>query len=494
MKSPRSPKVKQILALRGRAATLRAEYEAALVGLEREAWCPNFVHGGDTHPLPAKETRTDANGRFTIGGGVLSVPCAWAFWTADLTVIAPGYLVDTALDTELYTSTERSVRSGLFELDRIRYRLELDEYARVATSPPATAAGSLWAMTLPAAQRLSVRPAARPGVFASQPGAVFDRVATVERAQWRRLLRWSVIAQDRTTGALYGWTTKGTPERLPPFPAGASILTGRRPRGANEPLFVQPDRLYFAARDTEPLGSGAQTWVPVAAQFGGTRAAVDWGVWVVTLEAGGGEVAVYDLDRWIEWYVPTRNPGEPREILPGPRLAVADLLPGARSPVECMTSVGGGHSVIAFIAPIGDERAVFLLRRGPEKDPRDWKAKRVEVMRGTLRGEVTACAGGENALYVALKGQGIRRLEIREESTGPLAWKLAAKVTASATPGGPTEPLNFSALAVGNIGREWEVLYAVAGDDAIYRFSADLRPDQRVEVELPSPAAGGPSR
>ena len=34
MKSPRSPKVKQILALRGRAATLRAEYKAALVCLE----------------------------------------------------------------------------------------------------------------------------------------------------------------------------------------------------------------------------------------------------------------------------------------------------------------------------------------------------------------------------------------------------------------------------------------------------------------------------
>jgi hypothetical protein len=34
MKSSRSPKVKQILALRGRAATLRAEYEAALVCLE----------------------------------------------------------------------------------------------------------------------------------------------------------------------------------------------------------------------------------------------------------------------------------------------------------------------------------------------------------------------------------------------------------------------------------------------------------------------------
>jgi hypothetical protein len=47
---------------------------------------------------------------------------------------------------------------------------------------------------------------------------------------------------------------------------------------------------------------------------------------------------------------------------------------------------------------------------------------------------------------------------------------------------------------VGNIERYQEVLYAVAGDDAIYRFGADLRPDQRIEVRLLFPVTDGPSR
>jgi hypothetical protein len=217
-------------------------------------------------------------------------------------------------------------------------------------------------------------------------------------------------------------------------------------------------------------------------------------VWVVTLEAGGAEVAVYDFDRWIEWQVPRRKAGQPREILPGPRLAVADLLPGARSPIECMTRVRGVHSAIAFVARTGDERAVFLFTGGQDTNPRDWKANQVGLLGGALRGEVTACAGAEGVLYVALKDQGILKLSLGQERIRTSGWQLAARITGTATLTGPSGPLNFSALAVGDIERYREVLYAVAGDDAIYRFGADLRPDQRIEVEPPSPVTDGPTR
>jgi hypothetical protein len=46
----------------------------------------------------------------------------------------------------------------------------------------------------------------------------------------------------------------------------------------------------------------------------------------------------------------------------------------------------------------------------------------------------------------------------------------------------------FLGLATGSLTGA-DVLYAVAGDDAIYRFSANGEPDQRLELEV-GPAIG----
>lgn len=320
-----------------------APIEGAVIALGQHAFCPRLGHGEDSHEKPTRETTTDAEGRFTIGGGMVAVPCLRARWVRSLGVLAPGYLADSAVGAELDPADQGAPGPRSFQLDRIRYRVELEEYERLAKYSRAEA-GSKWADTLVTARSLSVQPVGRLGVFAAQPGAAFDRVAAVERGDPRRLLHWAVIAQDRTTGALYGWTTKGTREPLPAIPAGSSLLSDRRPYLAREPLFAQPGRLHFVADEATRLrGPLGDAWVPVDAQFGNAVAALEWGAWTLALEANGREVTIYDMNRWIRCSAPGRPRGEGCEILPGPRLAVDQLLPGAQGPIECMARLRAGY-------------------------------------------------------------------------------------------------------------------------------------------------------
>lgn len=457
----------------------------AAVRLDRTAACPRFFHGHDWHRLPSLETRTDGEGRFTIGGGVTIAPCMLPRWSVDLHILAVGYLSDSAHDTDLYINTEKPVRYGLFELDRIRYLTELEEYRSATLTRLAENAGPVWAEALNTAQRLSFRTVGRPGAFASQAGAIFDQIATVEGGGPQRLLRWIILAQDRNTGSLYRWTTKGTSEATlaPPVP-GSSMLGGRRSVGYGFPFFVKEDWLYFPEHGNAILRNpGSQNWFSASSRFDGVKAVVDIGVHVVMVEAGGREVAIYHLGR-----VPRRRPDEPREGAPGPSLSVSDMLSGSQPPIECMTGVRGPSDEVVFIAHTADGRALFGLPYG-RIQRKEWVAERVELPRGTLSAEVTACAGGNSSLYVALRNRGIIKLE-RTEVRG---WKSTWKVRQTRTLTGASGPLNFSSLAVGEIEPYWEVLYGVAGDDAIYRFSADLRPDQRIEFSLSPSSPGRPA-
>jgi hypothetical protein len=254
------------------------------------------------------------------------------------------------------------------------------------------------------------------------------------------------------------------------------MLAGHRSIFGSEPFFAQPGAFYV--QSGPPI-------LPRGSEFGGVREAARWGRWLVMLEAQGRAIAAYDLVRWSDSY-PPRQPGEPREIRPGPGLTVPEVLPGAEPPIECMTVVDGVHSGLAFIARTAGERGLYLLTHSPGQDTRTWKAERIDVLDGALSSEATACAGGQNVLYVALKDQGILRLDIGQYPTGrPLDWRRGGKVMARGSLNGPAGPVNFTALAVADIDYAWEVLYAVAGDDAVYRFSGDLRPDQRIELTLP---------
>lgn len=151
--------------------------------------------------------------------------------------------------------------------------------------------------------------------------------------------------------------------------------------------------------------------------------------------------------------------------------------------------------MIAFIARTGERRALYVLERSAERDPQKWKAQRIDIVNGGLPSGVIACAGAQNGLYVALKDRGILKLGVGQEYTGRgTQRKLAARVRASGGLDGPAGPLTFSALAVGDIQKHWEVLYAVAGDDAVYRFDSELRPDQRIEWTLPGAPGPQPDR
>ena len=98
-----------------------------------------------------------------------------------------------------------------------------------------------------------------------------------------------------------------------------------------------------------------------------------------------------------------------------------------------------------------------------------------------LDGEVTACLVTRNVLYVAIRGQGVRRLALgfapRLDATA--FWRNARTEAAV-----PTTIVGLAASEFRSIGRA-DFVYAVAGDGAIYRFLDDGFPDQRIEMAPP---------
>jgi hypothetical protein len=161
---------------------------------------------------------------------------------------------------------------------------------------------------------------------------------------------------------------------------------------------------------------------------------------------------------------------------------------------------------LLLIARDGETRGLFQARIGPWVDrpwsDRPWRARRLDLPADAIPGEVTACAASRTALYVAVRDQGIRRLDLGPEPL-PLNeviepdpnWHPGPRPVAvgETTPTGVGLPATFTALAVGPVRPDgdslWEARYAVAGDAAVYRFRADLQPDRRVEA---GPAAAGP--
>lgn len=468
-------------------ADTKKPIQGAAVRLSAAAVCPRPFHGADWHDLPVLETRTDGEGRFTMPGRTTTAPCMFPNWREHLTVLATGYFEDSAENDPLLRSMKKSVRSGLFELDPIRYRAELDEARLLIRDRLVSLKGSVLGEVLATVQDMRFKPAGRTGVFASIPGAAFDQVAVVSRFLDPDLLRSLVIlAHDRNTGAFLGWITKGDVVSVPlPAGSGLSFVGGPWKGRYTSPLFVQQDRIYLAEFHDFPLSAyRPEDWFPVSSQFGGgLRGGLDITKYLLTVEANGRELAVYDLERWINWAVPRRKPNEARQVLPGPRLSVDQFLPGGLPPIECMTRVRGGTDDMLFFAHSPEGRALFSFS-GLGIHAGEWKAERIELPPGTLSEEVTACAGGKDSVYVALKNQGIRKLG-RTSLRGKYVWK----VTRTHVLGDSAGPLNFVHLAAGEIHSYSEVLYAVARDHAIYRFTADMEPDQRIEFEsLPAPS------
>lgn len=467
-------------------ADTKRPIHGAAVRLDAAAICSRPLQHFDWHNLPVLETRTDGQGRFTIPGRTTTAPCMFPTWREDLTILAPGYFEASVVDDPLLGRKRESVRSGLFELDPMRYRAEFDEFRLRAQDRLASLKGSVLGDTLASVRNLRFKPAGPIGVFASIPDAVLDRVAVIRRFRDPDLLRsFVILAQDRNTGAFHGWTTKGDELPVPLLTgSGLRLVSGQCCFGRNSGhLLARQDRIYLPESvDSALRGLGPEDWFPFPSRFGKVQAGFDVDKYLLTLEADGMELGLYDLELWVNWAVPRRKPNEPRQVLPAPHLKVSEVLLGGQPPIECMTRPTGALDDLLFFAHSSEGRAMFsyVYRR----DSGGWKAEHVDLPRGTLSAEVMACSGGRDSVYVALKNQGILRLE-RRAVQGRYIWR----VTHAHTPRGPSGPLNFVHFALGEIHPFGEVLYAVARDEAIYRFSAYLQPDQRIMFENPPEGA-----
>jgi hypothetical protein len=314
-----------------------------------------------------------------------------------------------------------------------------------------------------------VRPTDSPGVFVRRTGAIFDQIAVVELLGDRYLRRRAVVvARDRRTGAVHGWTETGVSISLPlPVAGGWSLVGASRRLGV--PLLERDAYLYFPdpLDWTEPLrGVTAHTWSRVATQRGDLRAVASYKQGWVAVEAGWSAITTYRVLEQLDGK--TRLRSTPSA---GSPLALGDVLPGARPPVECLATRPEDDSLV-MIAQTAEGRGLFLLPWW-RLSRMEWHADRTTISPQLFDSEVIACAASPSSLYVALRDRGIVRLAFARLEVEPLPQALLGATIR-----------NVLGLATGSVGGG-EAVYAVTGDDAVYRFAASGEPDRRLELDLP---------
>jgi hypothetical protein len=251
------------------------------------------------------------------------------------------------------------------------------------------------------------------------------------------------------------------------------------------PFLAQNDRIYYPQVWEFPLtptNFDAANWAWAPAQYGQVKTAASGGNFLFTNEAEGNQLGIYKLE---ERPVATNKINI--LLTEGPRVSIAKLLPGGKPPIECITA---GRDDSLFVVAHSSAGRTLYFRPGWTKE---LKMERVQVPDGILTDEVTACAATKSlissSLYLAIKNAGIRQLKLRSPGEpskpqvigeGPF-WQNSKPIVMNR----PTGPKNFTRLAVSELEEYWELVYGVAGDDAIYRFTADGVPDQRIALELP---------
>ena len=431
----------------------------ALVRLERSFACPRF-HGYDWHESPSRETITDADGRFTLKPLAHRAPCLWGRYADTLDVLAPGYLPRLVKETDLYPGSEHGLRSDVFELTPVRYRSEL----RIAPRGSAGKSSARWESMVAASRTPEFHAIDGPGVFARTPGVVFDQVVALNFAPGRRSLRQpSVLAQDRRTGSLHVWGPRGDLVTSAVVPTADHRLIG----GGDRPILLRDTVVSVPTELGAPLtGLGGPAWSTTPALFGGVLSAVASGRGILSLEAEGRRLVTYLLP----------HPGGPETFQAANNVALTDVVSALAVPAECVMYRRGG---VAIVDRLSDGRSLFnLLQTGPSA----WRAETLPLL-SAIDGTITACAAGRDAVYLATADGRMIAVKIAQERK-PNGYRPVARIVATArVPGG----VSLRALAVGpqEIGGLWgmsapEVIYGVAGDDAVYRFSADLKPDERI--------------
>ncbi len=475
--------------------------QGAAIWLGKTAHCAGVVEAYSRY-LPPLETLTNEEGRFRVGSGVTIAPnCMAVAWSDFLRILAPGYFLDhlaqgRAAGVDPQTDFH-DLRSTALGLDRLRYFIELEHYRRIPKLPEMDyllgKGGPVWQEAVAKVRSVPFRPQGAPGVFAIQEGATFDQIVAVNVLRDRVPRRRTVIfVRDRNKGTVHGWTTKGTQLSLP-FPTGEGWSIVGEHRRLGYPFLTRNNGLYFLQL-LDFSGSlqklNPENWSSGPSQLGGITVAATSGHFLITVEAGGLEFGFYRLEERLQSKDIVQT-----SILPGPLRSVSDVLPGGRSPIECLTNGGPESDSLVIVANTAEGRALFLLpwEKAYEKE---WKAVRVTVPPGILTAEVTACASTRSpikSLYLAIKDKGIRRLVFRSSADAKLRevskynteeapfWEASKRVVLESEDG----PKNFIGLATAELESVWEVVYGVTGDNAIYRFAEDGIPDQRIEVELP---------
>jgi hypothetical protein len=362
-------------------------------------------------PQPRRYAETDAEGRFAFGGDPVEAGCRFPELWGELRARAPGYAA--ARETGVFEDPGR--RAGV-----------------VALRPEGDRAG--------VGER-------GPAVFAVVAGAALDRVALTREGH--------LVARDRLTGRLHAWSPAGAAIAYP-VPDAVELLGGYQRHEREFPL-VGLGGLVFAVDDPT-------RWLELRPAAGAVRAAVESHGQLVTLESDGRAVGTYDT-RAVG--LPLRTVGVPAgDVRPA---AEAVGLAGARA--ECLAALPGpGRRPVLVVATPDGARRAFGLTSGGRAGPPAWAA--LPLGPGALAGDVTACAGGRHALYVATAVGEILKVERPRGLAADEPWEATRRARAPAG----ARPAAVVALAVSAAPLRPDAVYAVTGGEVVYRFDEDLVP------------------
>lgn len=454
-------------------AETRRPLPGARLVFQRNASCPNWFHGSTAHRLALIEVQAGDSGQFSVGGGSAVGPCLLSSWYVYLLVTVPGYH-PRLVDQHELDQTGASI--GTVGLEPIRYRIDIDGARRREAE--------LWqylGVVQPARPEaaLSVRPVGAEGVFGTKAGMSFDRVA-VWQLDDGRPHQWRVLGRDRATGVVHAWTLHGAPAGTVEAPAGWSMLSGFRSGRGTEPFFLHGDEVQLLVPPVRLLaGITAAPWAGVPAGSG-VESAVSVDPFVVTLEAMGRTIGVYEVREG------SRAGGgiELPRMVPVSHVPAEQLWPGAGARFECVTALPLMHLAV-IAARLQDEVALFALELADRPRAQAPTVKRVRIQAPGIAGDVLACAGADRSVYVSVSGRGLARIDL-----SPWGGEFAGQVRGRGELRSLAGRRDFRSLAVTRsplLADRSYVVYAVASDEAIYRFSGELEPDQRVEVDVSGP-------
>ena len=458
---------RMVLSLTGRVldADTQAPVAGAVVDIARGLCCG--IVDCNLATLPRVEATTDAAGSFRLPGGLLwfPPPCFGTVRKDHLSVLAVGYQIRSFLSG--YGVTGDWIESGPVLLDRVRYATEVEFWLDPSRSDTwLLDRGPRWRAAVAAVRGARLAALTAPGVFQSEPGAVFDQILVLGLHGPRAAQPSAILARDRRTGIIRAWDPRGDsvglglddgrPQALaggdlnlvrPLIGVGGDVLAPESKRLTTNGRGLAFDGWY---RFSEPLGRIIEVFVSAIARR------------VLALDADGGGATLYEA-------IVDGN----RVIVPGPPRVVARAsgraLFGVESArIQCATA--GPNPLVVGQGPAG----VVIARMEVSGS---LSTTSLRLAADVPSGTITACASDGWKLFVAIAGRGIHAFELSGNDLHAVKgyWGRLPLV-----PGERPIPTTFVALAAMREAGP-ALVYAVAEDSAVYRFSTSGLPEQRIE-------------